>query len=180
MHPVHSPLHQFSIVYVYFILHMVLDWSIYFPPLPLAFLCKVHLMLLSFLLCNPSLFLFFLSLKPIFLVSLSPSSFCLPPLSLYHSPFSSPYPPPSLPLLLPISFPLKLPLLLPIFYPHSSLFPPSGLMGLVDGLQSTMEYAKHVMVNTEMSNPAKIMYSMKQLSKEAVAGNMFNGWLKVG
>lgn len=60
-----------------------------------------------------------------------------------------------------------IPLLLPLTSPA---FPFPGLIGLVDDIQSTMEYAKHMIDNTEMANPAKITYAIKQLAKEAVVG----------
>lgn len=45
-----------------------------------------------------------------------------------------------------------------------------GLMNLVDDLQALLEHAKRMIDNTEVSNPAKITYTIKQLAKEAVAG----------
>ena len=47
----------------------------------------------------------------------------------------------------------------------------SGLMNLVDELQALLQHAKQMVDNTEVSNPAKITYTLKQLAKEAVAGN---------
>ena len=43
-------------------------------------------------------------------------------------------------------------------------------MDLVDDLKALLEHAKRMIDNTELSNPAKITYAIKQLAKEAVGG----------
>ena len=45
-----------------------------------------------------------------------------------------------------------------------------GLMGLVDDLKSSLELAKRIVETTEMANPVKVTYAIKQLAKEAAAG----------
>ena len=45
-------------------------------------------------------------------------------------------------------------------------------MGLVDDLQSSLELAKRIVETTEMANPVKVTYAVKQLAKEAAAGTM--------
>lgn len=44
------------------------------------------------------------------------------------------------------------------------------LMGFVDDLQSSLELAKRIVESTEMANPVKVTYAIKQLAKEAAAG----------
>ena len=46
----------------------------------------------------------------------------------------------------------------------------AGLLGLVDDLQASLELAKRIVENTEMSNPIKVTYAVKQLAKEAATG----------
>lgn len=49
------------------------------------------------------------------------------------------------------------------------VFPP-GLIQLVDDIQAMLEQAKKVIANTEMTNPVKVTYTIKQLAKEAAVG----------
>ncbi len=51
-----------------------------------------------------------------------------------------------------------------------SLFLYTGLMGLVDDLQSSFLLAKRIVENTEASNPVKVTYTIKTLAKEAASG----------
>ena len=43
-------------------------------------------------------------------------------------------------------------------------------MGLVDDLQSSLELAKKIVESTDMANPVKVTYAIKQLAKEGAAG----------
>ncbi len=52
---------------------------------------------------------------------------------------------------------------------------PSGLMGLVDDLQTCLQLAKGMIDSTDVANPVKITYSLKQLVKEAAVGE-FIAW----
>ena len=54
-----------------------------------------------------------------------------------------------------------------------------GMMNLVDDLQALLEHAKRTIDNIEVSNPAKITYAIKQLGKEAVAGESKINCLKM-
>jgi len=45
-------------------------------------------------------------------------------------------------------------------------------MNLVDELQVLLQQGKQMVDNTEVTNPAKITYTLKQLAKEAVAGKL--------
>ncbi len=48
-------------------------------------------------------------------------------------------------------------------------------MGFVDDLQSSLELAKRIVESTEMANPVKVTYAIKQLAKEAAAGKRGSG-----
>lgn len=51
------------------------------------------------------------------------------------------------------------------------------MLGLVDDLKSSLELAKRMVENTEMANPIKVTYAIKQLAKEAATGQSFgDGW----
>lgn len=43
-------------------------------------------------------------------------------------------------------------------------------MALVDDLQSSLELAKKIVESTDMANPVKVTYAIKQLAKEAAVG----------
>ncbi len=48
-------------------------------------------------------------------------------------------------------------------------------MGLVDDLQTCLQLAKGMIDSTDVANPVKITYSLKQLVKEAAVGE-FIAW----
>lgn len=43
-------------------------------------------------------------------------------------------------------------------------------MGYVDDLQSSLELAKKIVETTELANPIRVTYAIKQLAKDAAAG----------
>ena len=46
----------------------------------------------------------------------------------------------------------------------------SGLLQLIDDIQSSIERGKKLIESTEVTNPVKVTYAIKQLAKEAAAG----------
>ena len=55
----------------------------------------------------------------------------------------------------------------------SSLSPPllpTGLLQLIDDIQSSIELGKKLIESTEVTNPVKVTYAIKQLAKETAVG----------
>lgn len=52
----------------------------------------------------------------------------------------------------------------------SVLLSSAGLLQLIDDIQSSIELGKKMVINTEVTNPAKVTYAIKQLAKEAALG----------
>lgn len=48
----------------------------------------------------------------------------------------------------------------------------SGLMQLVDDVLSGMEQGKRLVEATDMTNPAKVSYAVKQIAKEAASSEL--------
>jgi hypothetical protein len=46
----------------------------------------------------------------------------------------------------------------------------AGLLQLIDDIQSSIERGKKLIENTEVTNPVKVTYAIKQLAKEAAVG----------
>ena len=61
------------------------------------------------------------------------------------------------------------PSFLPILLPPLTLTA-SGLIQLVDDLQACLEVLRKIAESTEMSNPVKVAYAIKQMAKEAAVG----------
>ena len=47
---------------------------------------------------------------------------------------------------------------------------PTGLLQLIDDIQSSIEQGKKLIESTEVTNPVKVTYAIKQLAKEAAVG----------
>ena len=47
---------------------------------------------------------------------------------------------------------------------------PAGLLQLIDDIQTSIERGKKLIESTEVTNPVKVTYAIKQLAKEAAAG----------
>ena len=47
---------------------------------------------------------------------------------------------------------------------------PPGLLQLIDDIQSSIELGKKLIESTEVTNPVKVTYAIKQLAKEAAVG----------
>ena len=63
--------------------------------------------------------------------------------------------------------------LTPIMCYTSSLSPPllpTGLLQLIDDIQSSIELGKKLIESTEVTNPVKVTYAIKQLAKETAVG----------
>ena len=45
-----------------------------------------------------------------------------------------------------------------------------GLLQLIDDVQGSIELGKRLVENTEVTNPVKVTYAIKQLAKEAAVG----------
>ena len=51
----------------------------------------------------------------------------------------------------------------------------SGLLQLIDDIQASIELGKKMVENTDVANPVKVTYAIKQLAREAAVGERERG-----